>query len=244
MSGPERAPLLATRELRAGYGRIIGIDGVDIEVFAGELVALLGANGAGKTTLLRAVSGVIPPSAGSVWLDGEDVTGMRSDQLVGRGIAHVPEGRHVLPRLTVEENLRLGAYSRSDRNAVAVDLAAVYERFPAITPRRKQAAGTLSGGEQQMLVIGRALMARPKVLLFDEPSLGLSPLLVKQVFEMIARLCAEGLTVVLVEQNVTQSLAIADRGYVLTRGRVTASGTAGELRSDSLLTASYLGAPR
>lgn len=242
MSVPDVLPLLATRELRAGYGRIVGIDGVDIDVFAGELVALLGANGAGKTTLLRAVSGVIAPFGGSVLIDGDGVTGLRSEQLVVRGIAHVPEGRHVLPRLSVEENLRLGAYARKDRPAIADDLAGVYARFPAIAPRRKQAAGTLSGGEQQMLVIGRALMARPKVLLLDEPSLGLSPLLVKQVFEMIARLCAEGMTVVLVEQNITQSLAIADRAYVLTRGRVTASGTAAELRADPALTAGFLGA--
>jgi branched-chain amino acid transport system ATP-binding protein len=216
--------------LRAGYGRIVGIDGVDITVGRGELVALLGSNGAGKSTLLRAVSGVISPWAGRVTLEGADVTGMRSDRLVQRAMAHVPEGRRVLPRLTVDENLRLGAFARRGCGSSAAVLDSVYERFPALAPRRRQKAGTLSGGEQQMLAIGRALMAEPRVLLLDEPSLGLSPLLVKVVFEMVLRLRDDGLTVLLVEQNATQSLAIADRGYVLSRGHVTAEGSAAELR--------------
>ena len=220
--------------LRAGYGRIVGVDGVDVTVGRGELVALLGSNGAGKSTLLRAISGLITPWSGSVTLEGADVTGMRSDRLVERGMAHVPEGRRMLPRLTVDENLRLGAFSRRDRSAVAASLDTVYERFPALAPRRGQKAGTLSGGEQQMLAIGRALMSEPRVLLLDEPSLGLSPLLVKQVFEMVVRLRDDGLTVLLVEQNATQSLAIADRGYVLTRGHVTAEGSADDLRERTL----------
>ena len=164
---------------------------------------------------------------------------MRSDRLVGRGLAHVPEGRQVLPRLTVDENLRLGAYVRRDRDAIAADLATVYERFPALAPRQRQKAGTLSGGEQQMLAIGRALMSRPTMLLLDEPSLGLAPLLVKQVFAMIEQLRRDGLTVLLVEQNATQSLAIADRGYVLTRGKVSAAGSTRELTD--MLAQGFLG---
>ncbi len=237
MSAPD--PVLAVRGLRAGYGRIVGLDQVDLTVGPGELVALLGSNGAGKSTLLRAVSGVITPWSGTVVLGGEDVTGMRSDRLVRRGLAHVPEGRRPLPRLSVDDNLRLGAYSRRDRAGVAADLAMVYERFEALAPRRRQKAGTLSGGEQQMLAIGRALMSRPTLLLLDEPSLGLSPLLVSRVFAMIRQLRADGLTVLLVEQNATQSLAVADRGYVLTRGRVTDEGSADELAA-RVLTAGFV----
>ncbi len=232
-------PLLDVRGLRAGYGNIIGINGVDISVDRGELVTLLGSNGAGKSTLLRTISGVIEPRDGVVRFGGEEVSGMRSDRLVGRGLAHVPEGRQVLPRLTVDENLRLGAYVRRDRDAIAVDLATVYERFPALAPRQRQKAGTLSGGEQQMLAIGRALMSRPTMLLLDEPSLGLAPLLVKQVFAMIEQLRRDGLTVLLVEQNATQSLAIADRGYVLTRGKVSAAGSTRELTD--MLAQGFLG---
>jgi len=232
-------PLLDVRGLRAGYGNIIGINGVDISVDRGELVTLLGSNGAGKSTLLRTISGVIEPRDGLVRFGGEEVSGMRSDRLVGRGLAHVPEGRQVLPRLTVDENLRLGAYVRRDRDAIAADLATVYERFPALAPRQRQKAGTLSGGEQQMLAIGRALMSRPTMLLLDEPSLGLAPLLVKQVFAMIEQLRRDGLTVLLVEQNATQSLAIADRGYVLTRGKVSAAGTTRELTD--MLAQGFLG---
>ena len=233
----DAAALLEIEGLRAGYGRIVGVDDVALTVGEGELVTLLGSNGAGKSTLLRAVSGVITPWAGIVRFDGQDVTGMRSDRLVERGIAHVPEGRRVLPRLSVDENLRLGAYSRRrDRAGIAADLDVIYERFEALGPRRRQKAGTLSGGEQQMLAIGRALMARPRLLLLDEPSLGLSPLLVRRVFEMVRQLRADGLTVLLVEQNATQSLAIADRGYVLTRGRVTAAGTSEALTEQTTMT--------
>lgn len=226
-------PVLEVRGLRAGYGRIVGVDRVDLSIGRGELVALLGSNGAGKSTLLRAVSGAITPWEGTIVFDGDDVTGLRSDRLVQRGMAHVPEGRRPLPRLTVEENLRLGAYHRRDRKSVAADVAMVYERFEALAPRHHQKAGTLSGGEQQMLAIGRALMSRPRLLMLDEPSLGLSPLLVTLVFDMVKQLRADGLTLLLVEQNATQSLAIADRGYVLTRGRVTAAGTADELAAEA-----------
>jgi branched-chain amino acid transport system ATP-binding protein len=229
MSGPD--PLLDVRAVRAGYGHIIGVDDVSLTVERGELVALLGSNGAGKSTLLRTISGVIVPRAGSVVLDGVDVTGRSSDRLVRDGMAHVPEGRRMLPRLTVEDNLRLGAFGRRDRRSIGADVDAAFERFPALGPRRHQRAGTLSGGEQQMLAIGRALMSRPRLLLLDEPSLGLSPLLVKQVFAMVRQLRDEGITVLLVEQNATQGLAIADRAYVLTRGRVTAAGRPDELRA-------------
>jgi branched-chain amino acid transport system ATP-binding protein len=239
-TGGRREPLLRVDGLRAGYGRIAGVEEISLEVHAGELVAMLGPNGAGKSTVLRALSGMITPWAGTVTLDGQDVTGLRSDLLVKAGLVHVPEGRRVLPRLTVDENLRLGAFTRR-RNGVEQALEEVYARFDKLADRRGQKAGTLSGGEQQMLVIGRALMARPKLLLLDEPSLGLSPLLVREVFELIKGLAADGQTVLLVEQNVVQGLRVADRGYVLTTGRVTATGSATELLADPSLVRSYLG---
>jgi branched-chain amino acid transport system ATP-binding protein len=238
---PAGQTLLEVANLRAGYGRIVGVDDVSLSVRAGELVALLGANGAGKSTVLRALSGMITPWSGTVRFDGREVTGMRSDALVRSGLVHVPEGRRVLARLTVEENLRLGAFSRRDRAAVAETMAAVFDRFAPLALRRRQKAGTLSGGEQQMLVIGRALMARPKLLLLDEPSLGLSPRLVGEVFNLIRSLAADGQTVLLVEQNVMQGLKVADRGYVLTTGRVTNTGDAATLLADPSLVRSYLG---
>ncbi|TDB89859.1 ABC transporter ATP-binding protein [Actinomadura sp. KC216] len=233
--------MLRIAGLRAGYGRVTGVADVSVEVRRGELVAVLGPNGAGKSTVLRAVSGMIRPWSGEVVLDGRDVTGLRSDLLVRAGMVHVPEGRRALPRLTVEENLRVGAFTRRDRAEVRASLDEVFDRFPRLKDRRAQKAGTLSGGEQQMLVIGRALMAKPKLLLLDEPSLGLSPLLVREVFAMIRTLAADGQTVLLVEQNVAQGLAVADRGYVLTAGRVTASGPAAELAEDPSLLRGYLG---
>ncbi|MFC4054169.1 ABC transporter ATP-binding protein [Actinomadura syzygii] len=240
-TAPEPEELLKITGLRAGYGRVTGVADVSVEVRRGELVAVLGPNGAGKSTVLRAVSGMIRPWSGSVVLDGRDVTGLRSDLLVRAGMAHVPEGRRALPRLTVEENLRVGAFTRRDRAEVRASLDEVFDRFPRLKDRRAQKAGTLSGGEQQMLVIGRALMAKPKLLLLDEPSLGLSPLLVREVFAMIRALAADGQTVLLVEQNVAQGLAVADRGYVLTAGRVTASGPAADLAEDPSLLRGYLG---
>lgn len=236
---PDREALLRVTNLRAGYGRVTAVADVSIEVRRGELVAVLGPNGAGKSTVLRAVSGMIRPWSGSVVLNGRDVTGMGSDLLVRAGMAHVPEGRRVLPRLTVEENLRVGAFSR--RSEAAATLPEVYDRFPRLAERRAQRAGTLSGGEQQMLVIGRALMARPALLLLDEPSLGLSPPLVHEVFGLIRGLAADGQTVLLVEQNVAQGLAVADRGYVLAAGRVAAAGAAAELSADPSLLRGYLG---
>jgi len=235
------APALEVRDLRAGYGRITGIDGISLTVEPGELVALLGTNGAGKSTFLRAVSGMIRPWSGQVLLHGADVTGRKSDQLVRFGMAHVPEGRRMLPTLTVEENLRLGAFARRRSGDTDADLDGVLTRFGALKERRNQKAGTLSGGEQQMLAIGRALMARPRILLLDEPSLGLSPRLVGEVFALIGDLAAEGLTIMLVEQNVKQGLGCADRGYVLSTGSVVMSGPAQELLADPSVVGSYLG---
>ncbi|MGI8721945.1 MAG: ABC transporter ATP-binding protein [Geodermatophilaceae bacterium] len=235
------AAALQVRDLRAGYGRIIGIDGISLTVARGELVALLGANGAGKSTFLRAVSGMIRPWSGQVLVNGRDVTGRRSDQLVRAGLAHVPEGRRILPNLSVEENLRLGAFARRRSGDPHADLDDGLTRFAPLLERRNQKAGTLSGGEQQMLAIGRALMARPSILLLDEPSLGLSPRLVGEVFAMIADLASEGLTILLVEQNVKQGLGCADRGYLLSTGSIVMSGLADELLNDPAVIDSYLG---
>jgi len=233
--------LLSVEHLQAGYGRIVGVEDISIEVRRGELVVLLGRNGAGKSTVLRAVSSMIKPRRGTIRFEGRDVTGQRSDKLARAGLVHVPEGRRLLPRLTVQENLRLGAFGRRNSEAAA-DMEAVYERFSRLRDRRDQKAGTLSGGEQQMLVIGRALMSRPTVLLLDEPSLGLSPKLVTEVFDLIRALAADGLTVLLVEQNVAQGLKIATRGYVLTAGRITTTGTVEQLMGDPAVIESYLGA--
>jgi len=234
-------PALEVRELRAGYGRITGIDGISLTVAPGELVALLGANGAGKSTFLRAVSGMIRPWSGRVLLSGTDVTRRRSDQLVRAGMAHVPEGRRILPSLSVEENLRVGAFTRRRSGDTDGDLDGILTRFEALRERRNQKAGTLSGGEQQMLAIGRALMARPKILLLDEPSLGLSPRLVGEVFALIRDLSSEGLTILLVEQNVKQGLGCADRGYLLSTGSLVMTGSADELLADPAVIDSYLG---
>ncbi len=242
-AGPQATaePALEVRELRAGYGRITGIDGISLTVAPGELVALLGANGAGKSTFLRAISGMIRAWSGSVLFHGKEVTGQRSDRLVRSGMAHVPEGRRVLPTLTVEENLRLGAFTRRRSGDVDADLASVLTRFGPLRERRNQKAGTLSGGEQQMLSIGRALMARPTILLLDEPSLGLSPRLVGEVFALIRDLGSEGLTILLVEQNVKQGLGCADRGYLLSTGSVVMTGSAQELLANPKVIDSYLG---
>lgn len=238
---PASDVLLSVEHLQAGYGRIVGVEDISIEVRRGELVVLLGRNGAGKSTVLRAVSSMIKPRRGTIRFEGRDVTGQRSDKLARAGLVHVPEGRRPLPRLTVQENLRLGAFGRRNSEAAA-DMEAVYERFSRLRDRRDQKAGTLSGGEQQMLVIGRALMSRPTVLLLDEPSLGLSPKLVTEVFDLIRALAADGLTVLLVEQNVAQGLKIATRGYVLTAGRITTTGTVEQLMADPAVIESYLGA--
>ena len=235
-------PLLRASDLHAGYGDLDVLRGVGLEVAAGEVVAVLGANGAGKTTLLKCLSGVVEPRSGVVTLDGEDVTGRRPDQRLSLGLAHVPEGREVFASLSVEENLRLGAYTRSDASDVASDLEQQFERFGVLGERRNQAAGTLSGGEQQQLALARALMARPSVLLLDEPSLGLAPVLVTQVFDTIAAFREEGLTMVIVEQNTTQALRVSDRVYVMQTGRFVLDGPAEDVADDARLRDAYLGA--
>lgn len=238
--------LLDIRDVVAHYGGIIALNRVSLHVGHGELVALLGANGAGKTTLLRVASGLLKASEGSVVYQQRDIGGKRPDELVRLGLVHVPEGRDVLRRMSVAENLRLGAFSRSDSAGVRDDLEAVYQRFPILRQRSTQPAGTLSGGEQQQLAISRALMARPKLLLLDEPSLGLAPLLVVQVFELVSRLRDEGITILLVEQNARQALRYADRAYVMDRGHVVTEGRGAALLDDPRLPRAYFGrdAPR
>jgi len=245
-AAPETAaqPLLATRGLTARYGNIVALAGIDLVVHPRELVSIVGGNGAGKTTLLRVISGQLPAAEGQVWLDGHDVTRLRPDQLVGLGLAHVPEGRQVLTRLSVEENLRLGAYTSRNRTAVRADLSSTYDRFPQLAARRAQPAGTLSGGEQQILAIARALMSHPRLLLMDEPSLGLAPMVVKQIFELVRQLQDDGLTILLVEQNARQALQIADRAYLQEVGRVVLSGPGPALLADTRVQQSYLGGRR
>jgi branched-chain amino acid transport system ATP-binding protein len=232
-------PLLRIESLQVAYGAIVALRGVDFEVRAGEIATLIGSNGAGKSTLLRAVSGLLRPRSGSIWFDGVDITAERADRRVARGISQVPEGRRIFANLTVRENLQMGAYLRDPNDSSA------YERslalFPRLRERLGQSAGTLSGGEQQMLAIGRALMAQPRLLLLDEPSLGLAPLLVQQIFSIIQEINAQGTTVVLVEQNARQALRVAQRAYVLETGAVTLSGEASELARDERVRRAYLG---
>jgi branched-chain amino acid transport system ATP-binding protein len=233
-------PLLEIAALRAGYGSAEVLRGVDLEVHAGEIVALLGSNGAGKTTLNNVISGLVRARAGAIRFAGEDIANQPPDFIVARGLIQVPEGRRVFPTLTVRENLELGSYRRA-RIRRAVNLERVCAIFPRLRERRNQLAGTLSGGEQQMLALGRALMAEPRLLILDEPSLGLSPLLVEEMFGLIAQLHDDGCTVLVVEQNVIQSLSIADRAYVLENGEVTLSGPAAGLLDNAELKRSYLG---
>jgi branched-chain amino acid transport system ATP-binding protein len=233
--------VLELRELRAAYGPIEALRGVDLEVRAGELVCLLGANGAGKSSTLRAISGLVRPTSGHIVFDGRAITGLPPATILEAGIAHCPEGRRVFPYLTVEENLAMGAYVRRDRAAIAADLDRVCAHFPILAERRRQAAGTLSGGEQQMLAIGRALMARPRLILFDEPSLGLAPTIVETTFAIIADIRRQGTTVLMVEQNAYLALRMADRGYVMENGRIVLSGPARNLLSDDHVRRVYLG---
>lgn len=237
--------LLTVDDLQVAYGRIIALRGVSLAVDPGEFVAVTGANGAGKSTLLKAILGLLPPRAGTIALDGTPIQGQPTARLVQRGLALVPEGRQVFAALTVRENLVLGAYRRLGllrAGAAAADLARIYALFPRLAERQQQRAGTLSGGEQQMLALGRALMARPRLLLCDEPSLGLAPLVVREIFQTLRQLCAEGTAVLLAEQHARVALEYADRGYVLEVGRVALSGAAAALRADGALTAAYLGA--
>lgn len=233
--------LLEVNNLKVSYGLIQAIKDVSFSVEEGQIVTLIGANGAGKTTIMHAVCGLIPKRGGKVIFDGRDITNTAPHKLVPMGIAQVPEGRRIFQELTVEENLRLGAFTRSDSREIAETLEKMYQRFPILKQRSKQVAGTLSGGEQQMLAMSRALMSHPRLLLLDEPSMGLSPLYVSTVFDMIRQVNKEGTTVLLVEQNARKALAIADRAYVLEIGNIAASGTGAELLNDDSIRRAYLG---
>jgi branched-chain amino acid transport system ATP-binding protein len=233
--------LLELRHLEVGYGGIKAVKGIDLEVPKGELVCLIGTNGAGKTTTLKAIAGLLPVAASSVVYEGAPIGGMHAFQLVRRGLALVPEGRGVFGQLSVQENLAMGAYVRDDAAAVKRDLEHVYQLFPRLAERRSQSGGTLSGGEQQMLAIGRALMSRPKLLLLDEPSMGLAPLMVQKIFETVLAVAKEGVTILLVEQNARLALEVSRRGYVMETGLITLSGPARELLDDTKVRAAYLG---
>ena len=235
------ATLLSLDGISAGYGSFAALFDVSLDVEHGEAVGVVGPNGAGKTTLMRVISGLLPPRSGRIALEGESLTGVPAYRVVAAGIAHVPENRRLFPRLTVEENLRMGAYVPAARRVFAERLAWVYELFPRLKERRQQVAGTLSGGEQQMVAIGRALMSKPKLLLMDEPSAGLAPLVVEQVFELVKRIRGEGFTVLIVEQNVRQVLAVVDRAYLLETGRIKLAGTSAALQKNPVIQQSYLG---
>jgi branched-chain amino acid transport system ATP-binding protein len=233
--------MLALSGVSAGYGSFQALFGVSLSVVAGEAVGVIGPNGAGKTTLMRVISGVLGITAGEVALEGRPLNGVAAHQIVEAGIAHVPEHRRLFPRLTVEENLRMGAFITSARAHFVERLAWVYELFPRMQERRRQLAGTLSGGEQQMCAIGRALMSKPRLLLMDEPSAGLAPLAVEQVFQLVRRIRAEGFTVLIVEQNVQQVLDLVDRAYLLEAGHIRLSGAAAELRRNEAIRRAYMG---
>ncbi len=232
--------MLSVKNLCVSYGGIQAVKGVSLDVRAGELVCLIGANGAGKTSTMKAITASLP-FVGEVVFDGQPLAGQGAWDLVGQGLAMVPEGRGVFARMSIAENLQMGAYTRSDKTGIAQDLARMYDMFPRLKERSSQLAGTLSGGEQQMLAMGRALMSRPKLLLLDEPSMGLSPLMVDRIFEVIAQVRAEGMTVLLVEQNASRALALADRAYVMDSGLMVLSGPAKTLLHDSAVRSAYLG---
>ena len=233
--------MLTVEKLECRYGKVAAVRDLSLEVRTGELVSLIGANGAGKTTTLKAISGVLPPAGGRIVFEGEDITRATARRVLQLGIAHCPEGRRVFPYMTVRENLELGCYLRRDKVGIAADLQRIYERFPVLHERREQAAGTLSGGEQQMLAISRALMSRPKLVLFDEPSLGLAPNIVERTFDIIKQIRSEGATVVMVEQNALAALELSDRAYVLEQGQVSLSGTGTDLLGDPHVRTAYLG---
>jgi branched-chain amino acid transport system ATP-binding protein len=233
--------LLSVQNLKVSYGACVGLHDVSLEIDRGEIVALIGANGAGKTTLLRSVSGLLRPSRGKIIFHDHPIQNLRADKIVQLGISHAPEGRQVFSNMTVRENLNLGAYQRSDKSAIRSDLEKNYSLFPVLAERREQRAGTLSGGEQQMLAIARALMARPQLLLLDEPSLGLAPLIVRKIFQIIREINSTGTTIFLVEQNAHMALNIANRGYVLQTGKVIKTDKASRLLEDPDVKAAYLG---
>jgi branched-chain amino acid transport system ATP-binding protein len=233
--------MLALRSVSAGYGSFQALFDVSIDVNDGEAVGVIGRNGAGKTTLMRVISGMIPVGSGDMSLDDRSLAGLPAHRIVERGVAHVPENRRLFPRLSVEENLRMGAYLAKGRRHFSAQLAHVYDLFPRLKDRRNQQAGTLSGGEQQMCAIGRALMSRPKILLMDEPSAGLAPLVVQQVFDLVRRIRSEGLTVLIVEQNVQQVLDVVDRAYLIEVGTIKLAGTSAQLKDNALVRKAYMG---
>ena len=234
--------MLDIKNLSVSYGAIDAVKGISLHVDDGEIVSLIGANGAGKTTTLHTITGLVPAKSGSIVFNGQDLLKTKANRIVTLGMAHVPEGRHVFTRMSVQENLEMGAYSLKDTSHVAEDLDKVYTYFPRLKERRRQLAGTLSGGEQQMVAMGRAMMSRPNTILMDEPSMGLSPKLVKEIFRIIEKLHDEGITVLLVEQNAKMALSIADRAYVLETGRITMEGKASDLLHDEKVRKAYLGA--
>jgi branched-chain amino acid transport system ATP-binding protein len=233
--------VLEIRSLVCRYGKVSAVKGVSLTVERGQLVALIGANGAGKTTMLKAISGLLPPAAGTISFDGHDITGAEPRKILALGISHCPEGRRVFPQMTVQENLEMGCYLRSDRGGIAEDLSRTFERFPRLSERRRQPAGTLSGGEQQMLAIGRALMSRPKFLLFDEPSLGLAPNIVERTFEIIQDIRKSGATILIVEQNALAALEMCDHAYLLESGSLVLHGTGSQLIGNAHVRKAYLG---
>ena len=233
--------MLKVEGLTCAYGKVMAVRDLSLDVRKGELVTLIGANGAGKTSTLKAISGVLKPTAGRIEFDGEDITGKSPRKILQSGIAHCPEGRRIFPYMTVRENLDLGCYLRSDADEIVKDMQHIYDRFPVLYERRSQAAGTLSGGEQQMLAISRALMSRPRLLLLDEPSLGLAPNLVERIFEIIEQIRSEGVTVVMVEQNAFAALDLCDRSYVLESGKVVLTGTGSQLLENEKVQKAYLG---
>jgi branched-chain amino acid transport system ATP-binding protein len=233
--------MLELNDVHTYYGNIHALKGISLTVDEGEIVTLIGANGAGKTTTLNTICGILKPRSGTIWLEGKEIHMMPAHEVIGMGVAQAPEGRRIFGRLTVRENLEMGAYTRDDANGIERDMERVFEIFPRLEERITQLGGTLSGGEQQMLAIGRALMARPRVILLDEPSMGLAPLLVEEIFRIIRQLNEEGTTVLLVEQNALMALSVADRGYVLETGRVVLEGSASDLRENPEVQRAYLG---
>lgn len=233
--------MLEIKDLEVYYGMIQAIKGISFEVNEGEVIALIGANGAGKTTTLHTISGLIAPKKGTVTFEGKEITKVPAHKIVSYGMAHVPEGRRVFASLSVLQNLKLGAYTRNNKDEIEESLQNVYRRFPRLEERKNQLAGTLSGGEQQMLAMGRALMSKPRILLMDEPSMGLSPIFVNEIFDIIKQVSAGGTTVLLVEQNAKKALSIADRGYVLETGKIVLSGKAEDLLNDESVKKAYLG---
>jgi len=233
--------LLEVEDLHVAYGQIEAVKGITFSVDAGQVVTLIGTNGAGKTTTLRTLSGLLRPTAGRIRFDGRPLTGMAAHRIVELGLAHSPEGRHIFPMMTIEENLLLGAFLRRDQDAIRADVDRAYALFPILGERRKQAAGTLSGGEQQMLAMGRALMSRPKLLMLDEPSMGLSPIMMQKIMETIRELRSTGTTILLVEQNAQAALTLADTGHVMETGRIVLSGPGADLLEDESVRKAYLG---